>query len=191
MILIIIITEKDLKKIRERDPEIFTNIYNEYKKKIYNFIIIKTNGNTYAADEIFSETFYSALASAPNIKNVDNILGWLLSIANRRLYDYINKENKNKDCIEEIISVESIEHDMIKDKQSEKTEIDEKLLMIKAAMDKLKPLYKDILNLKYTEKKSQKEIADILKKSRSSVESLIFRAKEALKKELKGLIKDF
>jgi RNA polymerase sigma-70 factor (ECF subfamily) len=80
---------------------------------------------------------------------------------------------------------------MIKNKQSEKAETDEKLLMIKAAMDKLKPAYKEILNLKYTEKKSQKEIADILKKSRSSVESLIFRAKEALKKELKALIKDF
>jgi DNA-directed RNA polymerase specialized sigma24 family protein len=114
MILIIIITENDLKKIRERDPEIFTNIYNEYKKKIYNFIIIKTNGNTYAADEIFSETFYSALVSAPNIKNVDNILGWLLSIANRRLYDYISKENKNRDRIEEIINVETIAQRLVK-----------------------------------------------------------------------------
>ena len=191
MILIIVITEEDLNKIRKRDPEIFTNIYNEYKKKIYNFIIIKTNGNANAADEIFSETFYSALASAPNIKNADNILGWLLSIANRRLYDYINKENKNQDCIEGIINVESIEHNMIKSEQTEKNEDGEKLLMVKTAMANLKPLYKEILNLKYTEKKSQKEIADILKKSRSSVESLIFRAKEALKKELKGLTKDF
>ena len=58
------------------------------------------------------------------------------------------------------------------------------------ALENLKPEYSDILRLKYIEEKSQKELSDIYKKTESSIESLLFRAREALKKEMKKIIKE-
>jgi RNA polymerase sigma-70 factor (ECF subfamily) len=61
----------------------------------------------------------------------------------------------------------------------------EKAIMLDLAMKNIKPKYRKILELKYIEKKSQKEIARLLNKSRSSIESLIYRAREKLKQEIK------
>ena len=72
-------------------------------------------------------------------------------------------------------------------KNNDNIEDNEKVIMLDLAMNNIKPRYKKILELKYIEKKSQKDIAKLLNKSRSSVESLIYRAREELKKELKRL----
>ena len=66
-------TEEDFLKIRARDPKIFSKLYKEYKTNIYNYIIIKVNGNKDIADDIFSDTFHSAFVSAPKLKNVNSL----------------------------------------------------------------------------------------------------------------------
>lgn len=62
--------------------------------------------------------------------------------------------------------------------------------MLKTAMEKLKPKYKEVIKLKFIDNKSQKEIAKLLNINRIATESLIFRAKDALKKEVKKLFKE-
>ena len=68
--------------------------------------------------------------------------------------------------------------------------LQEKVLMLNLALDKLDENYKKVLQLKYNELKSQKEIAKILNKSISAVESLLFKARKKLKVELSKIAKD-
>ena len=184
MFLIFIWTDEDLIKIRLRDPHVFEKIYKEYKTKLYNFLIIKTNGDKHMAEEILSDTIYSALISAPTVKKIDKILQWLISIAQKRFYDHLRKSYKNK-----VLNEKIIEDHKTNNNQCEMGD-NEKVIMFNLAMEKIKPKYRKILELKYIEKRTLKEIAKIYNKSRSSIESLIYRAKHELKKELKKLNKE-
>ena len=185
MIIIIIFTDEDLKKIRIRDPETFKKLYEEYGKKIYNFLLIKTNGDEIMAEELASQTFFSVLESAPKLKKAQGIQAWIFRIASRRFYDSLRKKYREKEYVEtnneEVIS---------QDNQIEDLVLQEKVLMLNMALDKLDENYKKVLQLKYNEHKSQKEIAKILDKSISAVESLLFKARKKLKIELSKIAKD-
>jgi RNA polymerase sigma-70 factor (ECF subfamily) len=184
MIFIIIFTDEDIEKLRSRDPQTFEKIFNEFHQKIYNFLIIQTNGDKHTAEEIFSDTFYSALISAHTIKDANKIFAWLLQIAKRRFSDHLRKKYKTKDA-----ETEEEVTDQLHAKDENK-EHNEKAVLLNIALDNLKSEYSDILRLKYIEDKSQKELSEIYKKSESSIESLLFRAREALKKEMKKIIKE-
>ena len=156
-------------------------VYKEYKTRLFNFLFIKANGNKHIAEEILSDTIYSALLSAPNVKNKDKIYHWLLNIAQKRFYDYLRKIYKDKDLNKKIqvdhkININNYE---IRD--------NEKVIMLDLAMKNINPKYRKVLELKYIEKRSQKEIARLLNKSRSSIENLTYRAREQLKKEAKKI----
>lgn len=179
-------TNEDLQKIRCRDPETFEKVYSEYKTKVYNFLVIKTNGNTFLTDDLFSETFHSALLSAPRLKNTRNVLAWLLQIASRRFNDYLRKEYRNKKYLNEAAYSQSSF-----DNNTEALEKRERDLTLQAAIDTIKPEYRDILRMKYIDMKSQKEIGITINKEVGAVESMLFRAKQALKKELKNYKKFF
>ena len=51
-------------------------------------------------------------------------------------------------------------------------------------MEKLKPDYQQVLWLTYFEELSNKETADVMKKSVHGIETLVYRARNALKKQL-------
>jgi RNA polymerase sigma factor (sigma-70 family) len=188
MFIIIIFSENDLALFKNRDPLLLEKVFVEYNERVFNYLVIKVNGNTEIAEELLSDTFQSVIVSASKIKDLNKFYPWLLKIANRRFLDYLRKKYKKKkyetDCD---VDVADFADENITDELLE----NEKMLMIRQALDNVKPEYKKILTLKYIENKSQKELSEILEKTESSVESLLFRAREALKKELKNVEKAF
>jgi len=188
MIIIFIWTDEDLDKIKKRDPKILDRIYKEYKDKVYNFLIIKTRGNSSIVDEVFCETFHSVLISAPKLKTAKNIQAWLLQIASRRLNDFLRKEYREKRYLD---SIKNKENTVYESKAHDDVEKNQEILMINMALKNVKDKYKKILNLKYIEKKSQQEIADAIGQSITAVNSLLQRAREQFKKEFKKLVKEF
>jgi RNA polymerase sigma-70 factor (ECF subfamily) len=184
MIFLFSFSDEELRKIKARDPLIFEKIFKDYYKAVYNFIIIKSKGNKAMAEEIFSDTFFSALQSAPNLRNPDKILQWLLQIANRRFIDYLRRKYKMKKNEDKNGLTDDIPY---KDNSFENIENNEKAILLNIALENIKPEYKKILKLKYNENKTQREISEILGKTISSVESILFRARESLKKELKKM----
>lgn len=187
MIILIIWTDADLQKIREKNPQLIEKVYKEYKFKIYNFLVIKANGNKHTAEEVLSDTFYSLLKYAHTITNKNKILQWLMQVANRRFFDHLKAKYKEKD----IIDCADNETDPFSKEITEILHEKEKALMTHIAINNLKDEYRDVLLLKYLEDKSEKEIAKTMKKTVSSVQSLLFRAREKIKKELKKISKDF
>ncbi len=178
MILIFCWTDDDLYKLNQRDPRIIEKIYSKYKTKVYNFLIIKTNGDVDTTEEIFSQTFHSAIESAPKIKNTENLLSWLMQIANRRLLDFLRGQYRKEKYLHKIHEEKEI------DPFVDATEKEE-ILMFNIIFDKLPENNKKVLTLKYIDEKSQKEIAKIFGKSEKAIESLLSRSKQLLKKELK------
>ena len=183
--LIMEFTKEDLYLIRNRDPQIFKKIYNEYRKNIYNFLIIKTRGNEEIAEDVFCETISSALDSAPKLKNCNNILGWLICIASRRLNDYFRKYYQEKKHLDKMVGEITFNDEII-----EEMHIQQKEFLLNSAMESIPVQYKQVLLLKYIEEKSQKEIAKLINNTVSSVENLLFKARKALKREISKIAGD-
>ncbi|HNX59350.1 MAG TPA: RNA polymerase sigma factor [Spirochaetota bacterium] len=171
----------DLRKLRNRDADEFELLYREYGRKIYAYLLLKTRGNADLANDILHDTFCSAIESAGNIKNDANLGGWLFCIAQRRLVDQIRRNTLQSNFINLHTQEDLIENDI------EKELLDrEKKILINTAIEDLSDEYRKILSLKYFENRSQREIAEIMEKSEGAVESMLFRARQALKNILKN-----
>jgi RNA polymerase sigma factor (sigma-70 family) len=188
MFIFIILTEEEQILFQNRDPKILEKIYKEYSRQIFNYLMIKTNGNKLDAEEIFSETFHAVIVSAPKLRDINKVYSWIMSIANRRFIDFLRKKYRDKKYESESEIDENIKAD---ENIAEELIENEKILLLKNAMECLSDEYKKLLTLKYIENKSQKEISELMGRTESSVESLLFRAREALKKELKKTKKAF
>jgi RNA polymerase sigma-70 factor, ECF subfamily len=181
--------KKIIEKLNKRDPEAFESLYKEYKTIVYNYLLIKTKGDADVSKDILSETFCSLMENAGKIKNLDKMKNFLLLIANRRLNDFLRKKYRIEKYDKYLKTEEKMDDIMAENLHTKK-----QLLLVNMAIDDLKPLFKDILKLKYIEEKSQKEISLLINKTESSVETLLVRARKQLRiklKKIKGFINEF
>jgi RNA polymerase sigma-70 factor (ECF subfamily) len=190
MMMFIIFSEEDLGLIRERNPVIFEKIFREYHIKIFNFLIIKTRGNTHAAEDLLSETFSAALVYAPKLAGVKNIQGWLIRIANNKFIDYYRKQKIRRKYIS---PQQDDQHNarLTAEETADPVLEREKHLMLELALKNIHPDYARLIELKHLQGKTNDELAQITGRTLSSVTSSLFRARKQLKKELVKLIKDY
>lgn len=177
-----------IKDIKNGRKEEFNKIINKYHKKILNYFYRWTFNKEDAEDltqELFSRVFYNL-----NIYNTKyNFSTWIYKIAYNLAIDFKRASKYkpilsfNGDSNEEKIIKEQIinlEHEKI-------TKIPEQLQMrgkIRKAFLNLPKNQSMALILKIYEEKNYDEIAEIMDISKSAVETLLFRARENLKKEL-------
>jgi len=170
----------NLKDLQNKDPYVFTKLFNKYKVRIYNYLLLKSKLNNDIANEVLCDTFYYAWLSISSLSNTKNLCYWLITIAGRRLSDYLRKVYRDDKYLKFFIEPENYV-----DKTIEKMHNKKQALLINIALGNIKPLYKKILKLRYYENKTQKEISKIFNTTEASVQCRLYRARIALKKELK------
>ena len=167
------------RRFLQGDDKAFVEIIRDYK----DGLILYLNGfvnNILTAEELTEDVFFKLVTKKPRFNEKSSFKTWLYAIGRNTAVDYLRRNKKKKEVsAEEIRETEderlSIEQSYIKQ---------ERLLLIHRTLEKLKPEYKQVLWLVYFEDFSQKETAKIMKKSVHSVETLVYRARLALKAEL-------
>jgi len=119
-----------------------------------------------------------------NIKNYDetkNFKAWLYKIATNTVYDYLRRKQKNNEflILDEISELETNGQDHTYVLVGEEYGAD-----LENALDKIEPHYKTTILLYYQQGFNYQEIAEILNIPINTVKTHLFRAKQALKKEL-------
>ncbi len=112
-----------------------------------------------------------------------------MQIANRRYYDHIRALYRDKRKIDKIKEHQTIFTEG--DKAFTSIEKREKVLILNMAIDDLKPEYSEVLRMKYIEEKSLIDITKAVGKSFKTRESLLYRARQALKKKMGKLFNEF
>ena len=79
------LSKEDFKKLKEGDSVVFEKVYNQYKDIIYNYLMILSKDREIAND-VFSNTMYSAFRSINKLKNDKNIYQWFFRIG---FYEFI------------------------------------------------------------------------------------------------------
>ena len=161
------------------DDTAFVEIIRDYKDGLKLYLNGFVN-NILTAEELTEDVFFKLVTKKPRFNEKSSFKTWLYTIGRNTAVDYLRRNSKQKEVsAEEIREIEderlSLEQSYIKQ---------ERLLLIHRTLEKLKPEYKQVLWLVYFEDFSQKETAKIMKKSVHSVETLVYRARLALKAEL-------
>lgn len=137
-------------------------------------------GDICIAEELTEETFVKLVLKRPRFLQRSAFKTWLYAIARNLAFDHLRrhsgKSNISLDnCPELTADEEALERSYIR--QEDK-------ILLHRAMRKLKREYRQILWLIYFEGFTHKEAARIMRRSTHSAETLSYRARQALKRNL-------
>ena len=160
------------------DKKAIEDVIREYKDGLI-FYIYSIIGDIHKSEELAVDTFIKLFTEKPNFNGDGSFKTWLYSIGRFTTVDYIRK---NKNITE--VPLENA-YALSDDKNIEQGFIhDEEKIKLHKKISRLKPEYSQILYLIYFENFSHDETAKIMKKSRKQINDLLYRAKNALKKEI-------
>ena len=174
-------SESYRKFCEESDETGLVEIIRDYKDGLI-FYLNSYVGNIFIAEELAEDTFVLLGTKKPKNKQTASFKTWLYTIGRNVAIDYLRKSSKRKtvssDISSDIVDEEnSFEHEFIKQEQK---------IMLHQTIRKLKPEYRLILWLIYFEGFSCKEASQIIKKSVHNTETLVYRARKTLKKQLES-----
>jgi RNA polymerase sigma-70 factor, ECF subfamily len=155
----------------------FGKIYDEYIRKIYDFVYYKTHHKE-TAEDIVSKVFIKALS---NIKTVDlkkaSFKTWLYTIARNTVIDYYRTKKFDRD-IEDIWDLAG------RDDVARDIDIRNKIKNVQEYLVELKSEQRDIIVMRVWQGMSHKEIAEVMNKSEASCKMMYGRAIKKLRKEM-------
>ena len=132
------------------------------------------------AEELAEDTFVKLVIKRPRFSQKSSFKTWLYTIGRNVALDDARRKARHPemsyDCCPELVSEEAnLEHSYI---------CEERSILIHRVIQKLKPEYRQVLWLIYFEGFSSREAAAVMKRSTHSVDTLVYRARLALKAQL-------
>lgn len=155
---------------REWKLENFSELYDRYFNKIYNFIYLKVYSRE-EAEDLTSEVFFKALNKIEtfNPETWTSFQAWIYRIAHNRVVDHY-RTKKESTSIEEIIDFKASKED-IPEELFNKMKLEE----VVKFMDSLKKEHKDVLIMRIWDNLSYREIAEITGLSESNCKKIVSR----------------
>lgn len=169
------------------DYSAFNKILEKHEKSILNYVY-RFIGNKTNAEDIVQEVFLRVYKSKDSYKPLAKFTTWLYSIATNLCIDYKRKLSSDALSNYDLLTDNHIKIDMPKNTLEKTVEDNQMEQIARNAILSLPEKECAILILQMYENKSYKEISQILNISISSIESLLFRARQRLKKTLKKLL---
>ena len=157
----------------QRDPARFGELYEENFARVYAYIARRV-GTRQQAEDLTADVFREALASLGNFEwQGAPFVAWLLRIASRAVADHYRRSGRESG--NPVTDVER--HDP--------QEIERHLILFQL-VDRLPETQARVIQLRFVEQKSIREIALMLGRSEGAVKQLQLRAIENLRAQLEG-----
>lgn len=150
-------------------------VYVQYFKIVYKYLLYLSKGNEAVSEEITSETFAIAVEKINTFKGKCKISVWLCQIAKFLYYKEVKRNNKIKfEDITEICQSENFEDNLI--------ELEDKRKVLKD-IETLDKDTKNVIYMRVIGNFTFEEIAKITGKTANWARVKYFRGKEKLKEE--------
>ncbi len=136
--------------------------------------------NIHVAEELAEDTFFKLMVKKPKYKKKYAFKTWLYTIGRNVAIDHIRKNSRLL-----TIPPEDLEAVLWDEETLEKSYLkEEQRIALHKALGNLKTEYRQVLYLIYFEDFSNIQVAQAMKKNRHQIETLVYRAKKALREEL-------
>ena len=176
--------------LEESDQRAYAELMGRYRDSVYYMLLKMVNNKDDAEDltvEAFGKAFKRLSQYTPNFA----FSTWLFRIATNNCIDFIRRKRKNTFSIDQPIEDDE-GGEMVMDLRSEALDPEEhimkkqKIIMLRELVDKMKPRYRTLIEMRYFQELSYEEIADQLELPLGTVKAQLFRAREFLFNVLKN-----
>ena len=163
-------------KSRKKTQKKFEALYNRYHEQIFRYLYSKVDNKHLAAD-LTSQVFYKALLNIENYvyKGVP-FASWLYRIAYNEMNMHFRKDSKNRTVNIESEHIGGLFEELEEDYYSEEKE---KLVKILATLSDERL---SIIEMRFFEKRSFREISEIMGITENNAKVKVYRTLDKLKK---------
>lgn len=173
------------------DQNAYAELMRNYRDTLY-FMMLKMTNNPEDADDLTIEAFGKAFKNLKQYTPDYAFSTWLFRIASNNCIDYIRRRrmnesisvnlhdlNENGDDLADVLpsSTRNPEEDIIRN---------QKIQALRAVIERLKPHYKILIELRYYQELSYEEISAELDLPIGTVKAQLFRARELIYHILKN-----
>ncbi len=175
--------ESSYRRFLDGDESAFREILDMYSENLIFFINRYVN-NISIAQELSEDVFVEILLHKKRYNFKTSLKTYLFTIGRNKAVSYLRRCARKPEYAYEYIENEAdrknIEDEFIKKEQERE---------LHKALERLNEDYKTVLHLVYFENMSADETASVMKKNKKQIENLLYRAKQALRKELESVVK--
>ena len=172
------------------DQKAYAELLNNYRDSLY-FMMLKMTRNATDAEDLTIEAFGKAFRNLANYTTEYAFSTWLFKIGANNCIDFLRKnkrleftgyewgDEEDSMDIKSVIPADTLdpeEHVIAK----------QKVKLMREVVEKLKPHYRHMIELRYFQEWSYEEIASNLDLPLGTVKAQLFRARELLYQILKG-----
>ncbi|MEM7163724.1 MAG: sigma-70 family RNA polymerase sigma factor [Bacteroidota bacterium] len=175
--------------VSKKDQGAYAELMGRYRDSIY-FMLLKMVNNKDDADDLTIEAFGKAFNRLHQYTPNYAFSTWLFKIASNNCIDFIRKKKKRLMSIDNDFENDNgdkikidIEADTLDPMQS--VIRDQKFEHMREIVQKLKPRYRQLIELRYFKEFSYEEISDELQIPLGTVKAQLFRAREFLQNMMK------
>ena len=178
--------QRHIEQARKGNQMAFNYLLDNFWNDVYGFQLKRTQ-NEYDAEDVTIQTFSRAFDKIDTFDPAYSFKTWLIAISKNIHVDLIRKKNASiraKTTDEEDATVYRIADDAPSIEDSLITE--QNLAQLLQDIKTLKPHYQEVINLRYFQEMSYKEISASLNEPMSNIKVKLLRAKKLLAQVIKN-----
>jgi RNA polymerase sigma-70 factor (ECF subfamily) len=164
--------DRPLIEAAQADPARFIELYERYFDRVYAFASSRTR-NRAVAEDVTSEVFHQALAHIDQFEwRGVPFVAWLFRMASNAIVDRYRQDARDSHALQtdtpDVRELEDVE----------------RRVMLSQLVDRLPDVQRQVIQLRFGEEKSTREVAEALGRSEGAVKQLQLRALLNLRKEM-------
>lgn len=171
---------EEIEKAKKGDQAAYKYLLDKFWVEVYSFQL-KRIRNEADAEDITIQTFSKAFDKLNSFNDNYVFKTWLITISKNIHIDLLRKEKASIRANTSDTNMEYVHEIMDETPSMEDILINEQhLAQLLSDIKKLKPTYQEVINLRYFQEKSYKEIASHLEEPMSNIKVKLLRAKKLL-----------
>jgi len=175
------------RRILAGDSAAFRRLFDEFFPRLYRFAKARLNGDHDAACDVVQQTFCKGIERLDSYRGEAALYTWFCQICRNTLIDYCRTNNvrtRNVIPLEDHANVQAVIASLtapVSEQPENAASRGDVVRLIQATLDALPARYGDVLELKYVEGLTVKEIARRISLSEKATESTLTRARAAFR----------
>ena len=167
-------------RLQRRDPRALAELYDRYGRLAYS-LIVRVVRDGALAEDLVQETFLRVWNRAQGFDAQRGALGpWLLAVARNRAIDYLRSAvGRERNAIE----LEEVDHPALYTDMERDILASDKARVVRAAIEKLAPKQREVIELAYFEGLTQTEMAERMGQPLGTVKTWVRAALRNLREE--------
>ena len=168
------------------DQKAYAELMERYRDAIY-FMLLKMVNNASDAEDLTIEAFGKAFRNIKQYTANFAFSTWLFKIASNNAIDFMRKKKLNNISIDETLRDTDVPINIRSEQPTPEESLisEQKIMMLRSIVAKLKPRYRKLVELRYFYEYSYEEISEEMGLPIGTVKAQLFRARELLQNVLK------